>query len=265
MIRRAVLFLAALLAGQAVASPPSQADDPFDVSRAALGGQIPDISFVDTGNQPVRLSEFEGKPLIISLVYTGCADVCPAIIESLYPAVKEAQEVLGKDSFSVITVGFDTRNDSAVRMRSFAREHGIDLPNWTFLAGSSTAVDRLARAVGFTIIPSAGGFDHMAQVTFVDKAGKIYQHLYGGSFTTPAVVEPLKDLVFDRSRPVLSIAGITDRIKWFCTIYNPNTGRYYFNYSLFIGIAIGLACLLLVLSWLLREFLRTRGPGQGVA
>ena len=77
--------------------------------------------------------------------------------------------------------------------------------------------------------------------------------------------ERSKDLVFDRQKPVLSLAGIAERIKWFCTIYNPNTGRYYFNYSLFIGIAIGLACLLLVLSWLLREIFRTRGPGQGVA
>ena len=260
-----VLIVAALTIGVAESARSSEAEDAFDVSQAALGAPIPDLSFTDTRNQPVRLSDFQGKPLVITLVYTGCADVCPAIIESLYPAVREAQQALGEDSFSVITVGFDTRNDSAVRMRSFARQHGVDLPNWTFLAGTSDAVDRLASAVGFTIIPSAGGFDHMAQVTFVDKAGNIYQHLYGGSFSTPAVVEPLKDLVFDRQKPVLSLAGIAERIKWFCTIYNPNTGRYYFNYSLFIGIAIGLACLLLVLSWLLREIFRTGGPGQGVA
>ena len=260
-----VLIAAALLVGPASGSQQTVREDAVAKSQAAIGRVLPAIEFVDSDGRIVNISDFRGRPLLVSLVYTGCADVCPAIIESLYPAVEAAQEALGSESFSVVTVGFDTRNDSADRMRSFARERGVDLPNWVFLAGSSASVDQLSDAVGFTFVPSAGGFDHMAQVSFVDRDGQIYQQLYGGNFSTPAVVEPLKDLVFDRSRPILSVAGIAERVKLFCTIYNPNTGRYYFNYSLFIGIAIGLACLLLVLSWLVREFLRPRGPGQGLA
>ena len=105
----------------------------------------------------------------------------------------------------------------------------------------------------------------MAQLSIVDKNGQIYQQIYGGDFSVPALVEPLKDLVFNRDKPILSIAGIADRVKLFCTIYNPNTGRYYFNYSLFIGLAIGSACLLLILSWILREFMRSRGPRRDLA
>ena len=144
-------------------------------------------------------------------------------------------------------------------MRSFAREHGVDLPNWTFLSGIIqkpwTAWQPCES--DFTIIPSAGGFDHMAQVTFVDKAGQdLSAPIYGGSFSTPAVVEPLKDLVFDRTKhgrchfPGLrsgssGSAQSTIRIPADTISTTP----------CFIGIAIGIACLLLVLSWLLREYL----------
>lgn len=259
------LLAAAITLAAAEASEKSMQDQALAVSRAAVGNALPDLDFTDTTGRKVRLADFRGRPLLVTLVYTGCADICPALIESLYPAVRTAQEAFGEDSFAVITIGFDARNDSAERMRSFARQHGVDLPNWTFLSGNSASVERLSEAVGFTIVPSAGGFEHMAQVSFVDRDGRVYQQLYGGAFSTPAVVEPLKDLVFGRTRSILSFAGIADRVKLFCTVFNPNTGRYYFNYSLFIGMAIGIACLLLVLTWIVREFRKSRGPGQGVA
>lgn len=229
-------------------------------SEAAIGNLLPSATFVDVEGRKITLEEFRGKPMLLSMVYTGCTDVCPAIIENLRPAIEIGQSALGADSFTTITIGFDTRHDTPERMRSFARARGVDLPNWLFLSGDQETVQRLADAVGFTITPSAGGFDHTAQVSVIDADGRIYQQVRGGAFNPPAIVEPLKDLMFGQRRAMVSLDGIAERIKLFCTVYNPNTGRYYFNYSLFIGLGIGIACLLLVLVWLVREF---RLPGGG--
>ena len=259
-MKTAVGLLAILLpivtAGVVHASMP----DPVAVSEAAIGNQLPSMTFTDTDGKKISLDTFRGKPLLISMVYTGCSDVCPAIIQNLRPAVEVAQSALGQESFTTITIGFDTRHDTPDRMRSFARLHGVDLPNWLFLSSSQSMVEKLADATGFTIVPSAAGFDHMAQVSVIDADGKIYQQIMGGVFAPPTVVEPLKDLMFDTRKPFVSVAGIVERIKLFCTVYNPNTGRYYFNYSLFIGILIGLACLLSVTFWLFNEFRLSGGP-----
>jgi protein SCO1/2 len=254
------LALTVLVAARTVAFASSPEEQAAALSEAAIGRTMPALSFTDIDGNKVTLAGLRGKPVLISLIYTGCTDVCPTIIENLRPAIEIAQKALGKEAFNVITIGFDTRHDTPDRMRSFARARGIDLPNWLFLSGDADSVHKLADATGFTIVPSAGGFDHMAQVSVVDGNGKIYQQIRGGIFNPPAIVEPLKDLLFDRRRTLLSLAGITERIKLFCTVYNPNTGRYYFNYSLFIGIAIGLACLLLILTWLIREFRLSRDP-----
>jgi protein SCO1/2 len=232
----------------------------LQLSQSALGNTLPQVTLLDTAGNPVQLARYQGKPLLVTLVYTSCADVCPTLIETLYPAVEEAQSALGRDSFSVITVGFDVRHDTPERMRLMARERGVDLPNWQFLAASQENLDTLARAVGFAIYARPGGYDHMAQVSVVDGKGKIYQQVYGAVFEPPVIVEPLKDLVFGRVRPVASLQDVIDRIKLFCTVYDPNSGRYYFNYSLFGGIAIGIACLGLILVMLVREW--RRSPGE---
>lgn len=262
---RLVMCLFAILFVIAPASASEQSLEEQAVARseAAIGGQLPALTFTDTRGGKVALQDLRGKPLLISLVYTGCTDVCPAIIENLRPAIEIGQSALGADSFTTLTIGFDTRHDTPDRMKSFARERGVDLPNWFFLSASQQTVNKLADATGFAIVPSAGGFDHMAQVSVVDANGRIYQQVRGGTFNPPAIVEPLKDLMFGQRQSLLSIEGVAERIKLFCTVYNPNTGRYYFNYSLFVGIGIGIACLLLLLTWLVREFRLSGRPGGG--
>jgi protein SCO1/2 len=247
-----------LVAGSPVPAheKPSPAEA-LGTAEAAIGRELPALSFRGVSGDVVRLDDFRGRPLLLSLVYTACNDVCPTLIENLRPAVEVGQEALGRDSFAVVTIGFDSRNDTPERMRAFSRGHGIDLPNWHFLAADHNTLDRLSKAVGFTFYPAAGGFEHMAQVTVIDAQGRIFQHVYGGVFEPPAIVEPLKDLVYGRQRSILSLDGILDRVKFFCTIYNPNTGRYYFNYSLFLSVAIGFACLSLILVMLIREARKT--------
>lgn len=243
------------------AAGPLTAEAAAEISQAAIGTSLPDLTLLDDRGQPVALGSFRDRPLLVTLVYTACSDVCPTIIESLHPAVEAAQEALGRDSFAVVTVGFDTRDDTPMRMRSFARERGVSLPNWHFLSGSSESIAALSRSVGFTFYPSAGGFDHMAQVSVIDGRGRLYQQVYGGVFEPPAIVEPLKDLVLGRERSIWSAQGLLDRVRLICTVYNPSTGRYAFSYAVFIGIAVGAASLLPVLAFLIREWRHARsGP-----
>ncbi|HXZ16119.1 MAG TPA: hypothetical protein VEH77_09150, partial [Roseiarcus sp.] len=133
---------------------------------------------------------------------------------------------------------------------------------WVFAAADATTIDRLASAVGFDFVASADGFDHPAQITVVDKEGRVYSQIYGGSFAIPAIVEPLKSLIYGGSRPVLSLAGLGDRIKLICTVYDPRTGRYYFDYSIILSAFIGASCLALAFHFLVRELRKSTRAGR---
>ena len=261
MLRVVFMALAMAWALLLPAFAERNATDAIDRSQGAIGDLVPNLVFEAADGTRIELQGLRGRPLLINLIYTGCADVCPAIIERLAPAIDAANDALGSDSFEVLTVGFDTRNDTPQRMQSFARAHGASSSNWHFVATDQGTMERLTKAVGFSIFPSAGGFDHMAQVTLLDKDGRIYRQIYGSDFDPPAIVEPLKDVVFGRENSLFSIDGLVDRVKLFCTVYNPNSGRYYFSYSLFASIVIGAGCLLAVLAFFVRELRKHTLPG----
>ena len=191
-----------------------------------------------------RLSEFQGKPLVLNLVYTGCAHSCPLIVQTLYRAVEVAQDTFGVDAFEVVTIGFDTEIDTPDQMRAYASSQGVDLPGWHFLSADEDTVERLTREVGFIYHPSPKGFDHLAQVMVLDAEGRVFHQVYGDTFEPPALVEPLKQLLFGQSGDLLTLDGLVDRVRLFCTLYDPASGRYRFDWSLFVGIGIGAASLL---------------------
>jgi protein SCO1/2 len=231
-------------------------------SQRAIGQSLPDLALTGADGAKITLAHFRGKPLLVSLVYTSCADVCPLVIENLAAASRVAEATFGRGSFNILTVGFDTKRDTPERMRSFARQHHAGGENWLFAAAAATTINRLASAVGFDFVASADGFDHPAQVTVADSEGRVYSQIYGGSFAIPAVVDPLKSLIYGGSRPVFSLAGLSDRIKLICTVYDPRTGHYYFDYSIVLSAFIGASFLALAFHFLVRELRKSTRAGR---
>lgn len=239
----ALCLCATLLgAAKATADAPPDAGDPESAirySQAALGRVLDDFGFRSEDGGTVRLADYRGKPLVINLVYTSCADVCPMVVQTLARAVDAGQAALGADSFSVVSVGFDAAHDTPARMRAFASSQGVELPNWRFLSADVTTVARLAEELGFIFNESPQGFDHLAQTTVVDADGRVYRQVYGAEFEIPALVEPLKDLVYGRGVAVTGVESLFDRIRLFCTIYDPARDRYRFSYAILISIVGG--------------------------
>ena len=226
-------------------------------SQAAIGRKLRDHRFVSAQGKPVRIADFAGKPLVISLIYSSCFHTCPLITQSLARAVEVANKALGAGKFEVATIGFDTEYDKPSAMKSFARKQGIDIANWQFLSTDATTIWRLSDDIGFQFTPSAQGFDHLTQTTIIGKDGKVYAQVYGDDFTTPQLVDPLKNLVYSGG-PWHSVNSILDRVRLICTTYDPARDAYFFDYSLFIGMAIGLICLLVIVVFLYREFVHNR-------
>jgi protein SCO1/2 len=253
-----VVALGALL----VAERPAQGalDDKVALasSQAAIGRQIPGYTFTDAQRRHVQLTSYRGKPLIISLVYTSCADICPTVSDSLAAAVETARTRLGNDSFHVVTIGFDSRHDTPERMLSFARAHGLTLDNWDFLSGDGDTIDRLAADLGFLFAPAPQGFDHMAQTTLLDADGRVHRQIYGATFDAPLLVEPLKELILGEVGGGTGLDAVIDRIRLICTVYDPSSGRYKFSYSIFISAILGAVTLATIAGILVRSWLRLR-------
>jgi protein SCO1/2 len=260
MASLALLVSAAAIAEPGVTGQPLDQAAALKQSQAAIGRTLADYRFLDPRGEAVNLSRFRGRPLVLSLVYTSCYHTCSVLTNQLARMVKVAQDALGPDSFAVLTIGFDTTNDTPERMASFARARGISLPNWWFLSADSATIEALTQDLGFIFFPSPKGFDHTAQTTIVDREGRVYQQVYGDYLQPPDLVEPLKQLVFGKEAKSNTLSGWINGLRLFCTIYNPNSGRYTFDYSIFFGIFAGLMSLGAVGVFIVRAWLDSRPP-----
>jgi len=214
-------------------------DQALEYSQSAIGRTLANYSFTDSHGESVNMADFLGRPLVVSFIYTSCAASCPIITQTLADAAASARDALGDDSFSVISIGFDSAADSPERMRTFANQQGVDVSNWKFLSGDLPTMVGLAENLGFIFFPSAKGFDHLSQVTVIDGKGVVYRQIYGQNFDLPLLVEPLKELVFGTPTPFASIGDLIKKVRLFCTIYDPAADRYRFDYSIFIQLFVG--------------------------
>jgi len=234
-------------------------DSALSISQAAIGTRLDDYRLRDTHGQAFELAGLRGRPLVVSMIYTSCHHICPMVTRNLARAVDVAREALGEDAFSVVTIGFDWQADSPERMRQFAVQQGAGgISDWHFLAADASTVDALSDNLGFLFFPSAKGFDHLVQTTIVDRNGTIYRQLYGVDIDTRTLVEPLKELVFDTPRSAGLIEHWVSTFKLFCTVYDPNSDRYRFDYSIFTTIVVGLLCLGAIATFIVYEWRSAR-------
>ncbi len=267
-IRAAALALALLAPVAHAAGAPGVGDAPgFDegtalrTSQAAIGRQLADYRFRDSRGEIVRLSDFAGRPVLINLIYTSCSHYCPLTTQTLARGVEAAAQALGEDSFAVVTIGFDARNDNPARMGAYRRAQGIRMANWHFLSADAEAVLALTEEIGFIFRPSSQGFDHIAQTTLLDADRRVARQLYGSDLTVPQVVEPLKRLRAGQAAELANLDNVIERIRLFCTLYDPDRDAYGFDWSFFIGLAIGLLSIGLLSAFLASQlmlFIRTR-------
>ena len=227
-------------------------------SQAAIGRQVGEHLFRDSEGKAVRLSELRGKPLVVNFVYTGCMQVCPATTQFLKGAVKDAERAIGPGTFRVVTIGFNLPFDSPPAMKDFARRNSVSSPNWLFLTPDAGTLPALVADLGFRYEATAAGFDHLLQVSILDREGRVYRQVYGDSFDAPLFVGPLLQLAQNAPVPDNTVLALWEQVKLLCTVYDPSAGRYRVNYVVVIELLVGSSVMLGGIGFLIVEWRRRR-------
>jgi protein SCO1/2 len=225
------------------------------LGQAAVGRAVPDLVLLDRRGRPLRLASYRGKPLLVSFIYTGCFQVCPTQTRALLEAVRGLDRMLGAHQFNVVSIGFNQPFDDPQAMRAFAAQHRIDRPNWEFLSPPRDAVAALTQAFGFSHVATPAGFDHVLGVTVVDAQGRIHAQVYGDRLRADQLGKPLRELLLD-APPVAgsTLDAVVERVRILCTVYDPDTGEYRYDYKLIfelIGGALffGSVAIYFLLEW----------------
>ena len=121
---------------------------------------------------PVRLTDFEGKVVVVYFGYTFCPDVCPATLSKL----AESLRLLGDkaDDVQVVMVSVDPARDTPEALAEYVTHFD---PSFIGLTGEPDVVNRVATLYGVVYEKAEGtegsGYtiDHTSTVILVDKEG----------------------------------------------------------------------------------------------
>ncbi|SFP40890.1 Cytochrome oxidase Cu insertion factor, SCO1/SenC/PrrC family [Geopseudomonas sagittaria] len=125
------------------------------VAQAVAGGGTLDARsyFTDTEllNQDGETVRFysdvlAGRVVLLNVIFTSCEDACPLITRKL----AEVRKALGNDAAQVhfISLSSDPVKDSPQALKAYARKHGADDANWTFLTGPKAQMDVVLGRLG---------------------------------------------------------------------------------------------------------------------
>jgi protein SCO1/2 len=224
-------------------------------SQAAIGRRVSDHRFVRADGRMLQLAELRGRPIVVSLVYTSCHEICPGATAQLQRIVHAARQVLRDNPFTVLTVGFDSQNDTPERMASFAASLRMQRePEWYFLSADPATIAALAGEIGFSFAPTPRGFDHMLQTSVLDREGRVHAQIYGLEIAPPALIEPLKRIYLGRTPPAAASLAWLERVRLLCTVFDPKSGRYRFDYSLILSAVIGALCFAAVAAFIVHAW-----------
>jgi protein SCO1/2 len=249
-----LLAVVALTASTARAAP-DRAELDLRSSQAAIGRAVGNWELRDQRGRALEFAQLNDKPLVVSFIYTGCFQVCPATTQFLKTAVARAREVVGAQSFRVLSIGFNQPFDGPDALAEFAQQQRIDDPEWLFVAPRASDVDALLQRFGLTVQRTPSGFDHLIQASIVDRRGVIVQQIYGDKFDLPMLIYPLRQVLADQATEALSVQNIWTKVRLYCTVYDPYTGNYKLDYSLFFELFAGVTTLG-AMAWFLVRGLR---------
>lgn len=235
--RRATLLLVVYIAILALAlAPPARAqgDGPDDQILGQVGvdqrldAQVPlDLVFHDETGARVPLSTYLGaKPVILTLNYFECPNLCTLVLTRLTDSMRELAFNVG-DQFNVVTVSIDPRERpdlAAAKKATYIDRYGKPAAGagWHFLTGDAPAIEQLTKAVGFRYAydDRQNQYAHPAAVLLLTPQGKISRYFYDLSYKPNDLRLGLVEASANK------IGSPIDQFLLRCYHYDPVSGRY---------------------------------------
>lgn len=143
----------------------------------------PPIRLENYMGQPVTLSQYRGRAVLVTFLYANCPDVCPLIASNLRVALNQ----LGPraKSVQVIAVSVDPRGDTPAAVGHFLAAHEM-VGRMQYLIGSAPQLARTWAAW------DVGSTRDVGQPNLVSHSALVYGITASGRLTTiyPATFEP---------------------------------------------------------------------------
>jgi protein SCO1/2 len=153
------------------------------------GDEIPNFELLNQDNRRIKLSQYRGRPLLLTFVYTRCPlpEFCPRTSKNFSEIYREVQSSLpAAKKPHLLTISFDTDYDTPAVLRDYARRYmnPVSFENWEFATGTIEEIRKITTYFGLVYRKESDQIVHSMVTALIGPDGKL-MHLYLRNEWTP--------------------------------------------------------------------------------
>jgi len=176
------------------ASKPASPTHPLVVGEAA-----PDLPMTNQDGKTIRLSDFKGKGVLVTFIYTRCP--MPTFCPRLSSQFAKIQSDLKKtpDDYRrthLLTISFDPKYDTPAVLRKYGLAYLDDdasgFAHWDFAVPTSGDLRKLANAFGLEYVEEDNQITHSMDIVLISPNGKVAKY-WETEWTTPELEKALTE------------------------------------------------------------------------
>ena len=162
------------------------------------GDEVPDDALVDQTGVTRKLSDWRGRAIAVTFVYTRCPlpDFCP-LMDRRFGELQRtiAEDPSLRDRAHLVSVSFDPAHDTPAVVRAHAAARGADPRTWSYLTGPPAAIDHFTSRFGVSPIMGTDAgqtITHNLRTAVVDRRGRLVTIHSGNEWTVAALLADLR-------------------------------------------------------------------------
>jgi protein SCO1 len=157
-----------------------------------VGEAVPDFHLIDQNHDAISLSQFKGRVVAMTFIYTRCPrpDYCLRLSNNFAVLERRFRKEMGKN-LVLLTVVIDPVHDQPDVLKAYAQTWKADSRQWHFLTGPVAEIQQLCRRFDMAFYPDEALYVHTFHTVVVGRDERLIANLEGNNFTS----QQLGDLV----------------------------------------------------------------------
>jgi protein SCO1/2 len=164
------------------------------------GDLLPDDGWLNQDGQTTKLSQFRGKVVALTFIYTRCPlpDFCIRM-SNHFAAIQRTltADPRMKGQWHLFSISFDPVIDRPSVLKRYAESYRADFSTWDFLTDPDTlgsSLRHLADGIGLSYANDEGLIAHNLRTVLLDKEGKLFRVIQGNEWKPEEVADEMRNL-----------------------------------------------------------------------
>ena len=170
--------------------------------RLEPGQAVPDFAMTTQEGEPLELSDFRGKVVVLTFIYTRCPlpDFCPKIDGRFAELARKLETSPERaEGVRLLSVSFDPEHDTPEVLARHAKLRRARPPLWRFAVASDEELRKVARPLGLSYGPVRDEIVHSLTTAVIAPDGTLALLEEGSGWTAEAIYASVRKLLEARS------------------------------------------------------------------